>query len=82
MNVYSPNVVQTSSLDVLEVIFGYPCVPMLFQRTGCPVAVQHLTKRILVNNIGVVGVLENAGGYPGLLAAARQTAVNTRDAAL
>ena len=73
--------IQASSLDVLEVILRYPCVPMLLQRTGGPIAIQQLAKRIFVNDIGVVRVLKNARSDPWL-PGVRQTPVNTRDAAL
>lgn len=62
-----PDVVEPCGLDRDEVVFGYPRRPVVLEHVERVVFVEHLAEGVLVDDIRVVCVFENAGRYPWLM---------------
>lgn len=58
--------VQPCCFDCNEIVLRYPCVPMILQHIQGVVRVLHLSERVFVYNVGIICVLKDAWGNPGL----------------
>lgn len=59
--------VEPSGADGLEIIFGYPRLPVVLQYRKDSVVVYGLTQCIFINDVAIVEALEETGCYPWLL---------------
>lgn len=58
---------QSSCRYVFEILLGYPSIPVWLQYAQCHVRIEHLTHRVLVDDVTIVRAFEYARGYPGLV---------------
>ena len=62
----APDVVQTDRFHLLEVIFNYPSLPVVFQYALCVLLILQLSEGIFIDDVIVSRVFEDTRCYPRL----------------